>query len=421
MGFVYANLIGIFELRSAMNNSKNKLLMHTLVILGVMLPLQHAVSAELDFVKEGDVAYKPGHPIYDRWDKFYKIEQDQPEEAEKILVELGQLTPQDIKVWKSLTYLQIRLNKPNEAIKNVRKAELLAPQDQQLKLQEAYLLNQQNRNTEALVIFKNLSTSSDAEIATKAQQAVQNLSGSTVKSTFKDIYFAPSYESRYDDFIFPVKMRYGKNLEGGRAQVYGFLNLNRDTKSKGGVRPEIIDENAVTVGVGANYQPWQSLPIRAYLEVGGSYDLIDRNRDKFRESVVGGVTGYQEWYANPSIEQRTVWNDYFTDLYGNVASYSREDYNVIADLRLRSGLNVYRGEAGTVQAYGKLHTLADSKGENYNNLFEYGVGVAWQPFNYVPVKLRVERLYGDYFKNALSDGTENYNNTRTELVFYKDF
>ncbi|MGA6136781.1 tetratricopeptide repeat protein [Acinetobacter dispersus] len=404
-----------------MNNSKNKLLSHTLLILGLILPVQHAFTADTDFVKEGDAAYKPGNPIYDRWDKFYKIEQSQPEQAEKILIELSQLTPQDIKVWKSLTYLQIRLNKQNDAIQSVRKAEQLAPQDDQLKLQEAYLLNQQKRNKEALALFKGLSTSSDAGIAEKAQQAVQNLSGSTVPSTFKDIYFAPSYESRYDDFIFPLKMRYGKNLDNGRAQVYGFVNLNRDTKSKGGVRPEIIDENAVTVGIGANYQPWQSIPIRAYLEVGGSYDLIDRNRDKFRESIVGGVTGYQEWYANPTAEQRTVWNDYFTDLYGNVASYSREDYNVIADLRLRSGFNVYRGEAGTVQAYGKLHTLADSEGENYNNLFEYGAGVAWQPFNYIPVKLRVERLYGHYFKDALADGTENYNNTRTELVFYKSF
>ncbi|MCH7390299.1 tetratricopeptide repeat protein [Acinetobacter dispersus] len=404
-----------------MNNSKNKLLSHTLLILGLILPVQHAFSADSDFVKEGDAAYKPGNPIYDRWDKFYKIEQSQPEQAEKILIELSQLTPQDIKVWKSLTYLQIRLNKQNDAIQSVRKAEQLAPQDDQLKLQEAYLLNQQKRNKEALALFKGLSTSSDADIAEKAQQAVQNLSGSIVPSTFKDIYFAPSYESRYDDFIFPLKMRYGKNLDNGRAQVYGFVNLNRDTKSKGGVRPEIIDENAVTVGIGANYQPWQSIPIRAYLEVGGSYDLIDRNRDKFRESIVGGVTGYQEWYANPTAEQRTVWNDYFTDLYGNVASYSREDYNVIADLRLRSGFNVYRGEAGTVQAYGKLHTLADSEGENYNNLFEYGAGVAWQPFNYIPVKLRVERLYGHYFKDALADGTENYNNTRTELVFYKSF
>lgn len=404
-----------------MNNSKNKLLSHTLLLLGLIIPVQQAVSAEPDFVKEGDAAYKPGNPIYDRWDKFYKIEQSQPEEAEKILIELGQLTPQDIKVWKSLTYLQIRLNKQNEAIQSVRKAEQLAPQDEQLKLQEAYLLNQQKRNKEALVIFKDLSASSDPEMASKAQQAVQNLSASAVPSTFKDVYFAPSYESRYDDFIFPLKMRYGKNLDNGRAQVYGFVNLNRDTKSKGGVRPEIIDENAVTVGVGANYQPWQSIPVRAYLEVGGSYDLIDRNRDKFRESVVGGVTGYQEWYANPTVEQRTIWNDYFTDLYGNVASYSREDYNVIADLRLRSGFNVYRGEAGTVQAYGKLHTLADSEGENYNNLFEYGAGVAWQPFNYIPVKLRVERLYGRYFKDALADGTDTYNNTRTELVFYKSF
>lgn len=404
-----------------MNNSKNKLLSHTLFILGLILPAQQVLSAEPEFVKEGDAAYKPGNPIYDRWDKFYKLEQSQPEEAEKILLELGQLTPQDLKVWKSLTYLQIRLNKQNEAIQSVRKAEQLAPQDEQLKLQEAYLLNQQKRNKEALVIFKDLSASSDPEMASKAQQAVQNLSTSAVPSTFKDVYFAPSYESRYDDFIFPLKMRYGKNLDNGRAQVYGFVNLNRDTKSKGGVRPEIIDENAVTVGVGANYQPWQSIPVRAYLEVGGSYDLIDRNRDKFRESVVGGVTGYQEWYANPAIDQRTLWNDYFTDLYGNVASYSREDYNVIADLRLRSGFNLYRGEAGTVQAYGKLHTLADSEGENYNNLFEYGAGVAWQPFNYVPVKLRVERLYGHYFKDALADGTDRYNNTRTELVFYKSF
>ncbi|MCU4368609.1 tetratricopeptide repeat protein [Acinetobacter courvalinii] len=404
-----------------MNNSKNKLLSHTLFILGLILPAQQVLSAEPEFVKEGDAAYKPGNPIYDRWDKFYKLEQSQPEEAEKILLELGQLTPQDLKVWKSLTYLQIRLNKQNEAIQSVRKAEQLAPQDEQLKLQEAYLLNQQKRNKEALVIFKDLSASSDPEMASKAQQAVQNLSASAVPSTFKDVYFAPSYESRYDDFIFPLKMRYGKNLDNGRAQVYGFVNLNRDTKSKGGVRPEIIDENAVTVGVGANYQPWQSIPVRAYLEVGGSYDLIDRNRDKFRESVVGGVTGYQEWYANPAVDQRTLWNDYFTDLYGNVASYSREDYNVIADLRLRSGFNLYRGEAGTVQAYGKLHTLADSEGENYNNLFEYGAGVAWQPFNYVPVKLRVERLYGHYFKDALADGTDRYNNTRTELVFYKSF
>ncbi|KXZ74283.1 hypothetical protein AVENLUH5627_00081 [Acinetobacter venetianus] len=404
-----------------MNYSKKKPITYSLLAFSLMFPFQSSFSAEAGFVKEGDAEYKPGNPIYDRWDQFYKLEPNQPEQAEKVLLELSEITPQDVKVWKSLTYLQIRLNKQKLALQSVQQASKLDPQDDQLKLQQAYLLNQLKKDKDALPIFKDLTTSNNPEIASKAQEAVRNLSGGTVKPIFKDIYFAPSYESRYDDFIFPLKMRYGKNLDNGRAQVYGFINLNRDTKSKGGVRPEIIDENAVTVGVGANYQPWTSIPVRAYLEIGGSYDLIDRNRDKFRESVVGGVTGYQEWYANPTIEQRTVWNDYFTDLYGNIASYSREDYNVIADLRLRSGFNVYRGEAGTVQAYGKLHALADSKGENYNNLFEYGAGVAWQPFNYIPMKIRVERLYGNYFKDALADGTDSYNNTRTELVFYKDF
>ncbi|WP_217900967.1 hypothetical protein, partial [Klebsiella pneumoniae] len=77
--------------------------------------------------------------------------------------------------------------------------------------------------------FKQLTLSSDADIATKSKQAVENLSSGGVKPVFADIYFAPSYESRFDDGIFPLKIRYGKNLDQGRTQVYGFLSLNRDT------------------------------------------------------------------------------------------------------------------------------------------------------------------------------------------------
>lgn len=98
--------------------------------------------------------------------------------------------------------MQIRLNKQNEAIRSIRKAEQLALQDDQLKLQEAYLLNQQKRNQEALEIFQRAYIHSpDAQIVAKSQQAVQNLNGAVVKPIFKDIYFAPSYESRYDDFM----------------------------------------------------------------------------------------------------------------------------------------------------------------------------------------------------------------------------
>ncbi|MCU4424057.1 tetratricopeptide repeat protein [Acinetobacter sp. WU_MDCI_Abxb74] len=406
-----------------MKNSKTiNSITHSILIMGAVISSVGVLSISSAFAQDQlNAEYKPGNIIYDKWDRFYKIEQSQPAEAEKILIELSKLTPTDIKVWKSLTYLQIRLEKREEALQSLKQARNLAPQDDTLKLQEAYLLNQQKKNREALVLFKELTSSSDPAIADKANQAVKNLSGGEVKTYFRDVYFAPSYESRYDDVIFPLKARYGKNFDNGRAQVYGFLNLNRDTQSQGGVRPEIIDENAVTLGIGANYQPWTSIPVRAYLEVGGSYDLIDRNRDKFRESVVGGVTGYQEWYSQNNCNHLLCFNDYFTDLYGNAATYSREDYNVIGDLRLRTGLNVYKGENGTVQAYVKLHGLADSKDEYYNNLFEYGPGISWQPFNYQPIKLRVERLYGNYFKDVPIDTKDHYNNTRIELVFYKDF
>lgn len=375
--------------------------------------------------------YRPGNPIYDKWDQFYKIEKTNPQQAEKLLLDLSKLTPQDPKVWKSLTYLQIRINKPKAALTSVSKAIELEPTNDALKLQQAYLYNQLKQDHQALKIFKQLTLSSDADIATKSKPAVENLSSGGVKPVFADIYFAPSYESRFDDGIFPLKIRYGKNLDQGRTQVYGFLSLNRDTQSTGisnqNTDTKIFDENAIVAGLGVNYQPWVNLPIRLYAEVGGSYDLIDRPkknnpteiRSKFRESVTAGVTGYQEWYANPDLHNRTVFNDYFTDLYGNVATYSREDYDVIGDFRVRSGFNVYRGEAGTVQAYMKIRSILDTAGENYNNLVEAGPGIAWQPFNYMPIKFRAERLYGFYFKDY--NDKNRYNNTRFEMVFYKDF
>lgn len=37
-------------------------------------------------------------------------------------------------------------------------------------------------------------------------------------------------------------------------------------------------------------------------------------------------------------------------------------------------------------------------------------------FNYQPIKLRVERLYGNYFKDVPVNTKDHYNNTRVELV-----
>ncbi|WP_312602878.1 tetratricopeptide repeat protein [Acinetobacter schindleri] len=364
--------------------------------------------------------------LYKLWEQYYQIEQTSPEQAAHILQQISQKSPQDPKVWKTWTYLEMRKNNNNQALIYIDRTLELTPNDEQLLLQKAYLLNSAQRNPEALEIFKKLQNSSDPETAAKAQQAVINLSGTTsgqTKNTFTDIYFSPSFEGRYDTAILPLKFRYGRYWgEENRGQIYGFASINRDTRSTGGARPEIIDQNAAIVGVGTNYRPWE-WPVYLYLELGGSYDLIDLNRDKFRESINFGLTGYQEWYWQDSktghspVPQQI---QYFAELYGNAASYSREDYNVIGDLRLRTGWNFNRDHLGNIQTYLKLHTINDSNNEFYNNLAELGPGIAWQPTDF-PIKLRVEQMYGKYVNGAPESGKRTFDNTRVELTYYWSF
>jgi len=364
--------------------------------------------------------------VYPLWEQYYQVESQDTNKADSLLKQIALKTPNDPKVWKTWAYLALRQNDNNKALEYINRSLALDSSDDQLLMQKAYLLNVANRNDEALVIFKQLQSSSNQEIASQSKQAVQNLSGTgntSAKKTFADVYFSPSYEGRYDTTILPLKIRYGRYFdENNQGQIYGFASVNRDTRSTGGARPEIIDQNAAIVGLGVNYRPWK-WPVYLYLEAGGSYDLIDLNRKKFRESINGGLTGYQEWYwgmdqASHMPAQQS--NQYFAELYGNAAAYSREDYNLISDLRLRTGWNFNYNDWGNIQAYVKLHTINDSEQEYYNNIAEIGPGIAWQPAG-LPLKLRIEQMYGKYVNGTPASVDSSFDNTRVELTFYRSF
>lgn len=364
--------------------------------------------------------------VYSLWEQYYKIESQDSEKATRLLNQIVQKTPHDPKVWKTWAYLEMRKNNNHQALEYINHSLELDGSDEPLLMQKAYLLNGEHQNEQALEIFKKLQQSSRPEIAAQSKQAIQNLTGTntaTSKQTFTDIYFSPSYEGRYDTTILPLKVRYGRNWgEQNRGQAYVFTSINRDTRSTGGARPEIIDQNAAIVGLGVNYRPWE-LPIYLYLEAGGSYDLIDLNRKKFRENITAGLTGYQEWYwqKNEMNHSPTKGADqYFAEIYGNAAVYSREDYNLIGDLRLRTGWNFNREDLGNIQTYVKLHSINDSKQQYYNNIAEVGLGVAWQPRGF-PVKLRLEQMYGKYINGTPASVDSSFDNTRVELTFYRSF
>lgn len=373
--------------------------------------------------------YAPGDPVYDLWASYYQQEKSDPATAETTLLKLTEKTPDNVVVWKTLMYLRLNLGHKEAALDALHKARALAPDDEQLALQEAYLLNDLKRNQESLQLFEQLTHAHDAKIAETACQAVVNLRTLVNRKFqppyFADVYSAPSYEGRYDDGVVPFKARIGRYYgDDNRGQVYGFTSINRDTQSRGGARPEVFDDNSAIVGAGANYRVFAKLPIIAYLELGGSYDLIDRNRARFRESVVGGITGFQEWGdVKPYCGDKChVPLTLFADLYGNVATYSREDYNVLADARFRFGVNLLKSPEGRVQGYIKLHTVDDSKQVFYDNIFEYGPGLAYHfPTSY-PLVLRVESLSGHYLAGGGSPGAkETYHNNRVELTVYKSF
>lgn len=366
--------------------------------------------------------------VYPLWENYYKIEKSDPQQAEQMLLQISQITPNDVRVWKSLTYLRINQKNNQGALDSIVKARALAPQDESLTLQQAYLLNGLERNAEALELFKSVRDSTNPDTKATAEQAVKNLQGSNDQSgsrVFADVYFSPSYEGRFDLGLFPLKARAGRYFgEGQQGQLYGFASINRDTRSSGNTNPEVLgsnaviyDDNAAIVGVGVSYQPWLQLPVRAYAEVGGSYDLIDRDRSKFRESINAGLTGYQEWNSDQWCEQAACPN-WHTDAYGNIATYSREDYSVLADMRVRTGLGFANN---SVQLYGKFHSINDTAHRYYNNFAEAGPGVSWKPFAQFPMTLRVEQLYGKYVTSTPTDVKDTFNNTRVELTIYQGF
>lgn len=58
----------------------------------------------------------------------------------------------------------------------------------------------------------------------------------------------------------------------------------------------------------------------------------------------------------------------------------------------------------------------------YNNIIEYGPGLAWHFPTSFPLVLRVESLSGQYLSGAGTPGAkDNYHNNRVELTFYKSF
>jgi len=372
---------------------------------------------------------QPGNAVYERWDRFYKVQEQDAAEGERLLREILQVTPGDAQAWLSLGYLLQRQGREAEALDAFKQAAKIRPDDEDLQLQIAYTEASLDQVKAAKARFEDLSYSSDKRIAQISCLAAQNLALPSQK-LLPDPYFGeiatnPSYESRFDYGLFPAKARLGRTFgPNQRGEVYLYGDVNYDTRSEGGEAPIIFNENTAGAGIGANYRPFEEVPLTVFGEVGASYDLLFRDRNRWRADVTVGAAMFsahgdnRQWCPGDELFPLTA----FADVGGTLGTYSREDWNGILQTDARAGLNLLRSKYGTIQGYGLVRVGADTNQDFFNNFVEFGPGLAYRFPTDIPLTLRVENRTGYYFPTDRANNPYDplYNNTRVELgLFYR--
>jgi len=324
----------------------------------------------------------------------------------------------------------LRQKKAKKALPHFREAQKKKPNDAFITLQLGYILDSLNRKKEAYAEFKKLKDSKDFETRKKAQQALLNLSSAHAKLLpepyFIDVYFSPFFQSRFDNGIFTLNIKGGRTFGKKRKfELYAGNRVVRDTESTGGTAPEIFSDNAVIFSLGLRYQPFLAIPAFIYGEAGRGYDLLDRNRDRWRDDFRSGLTLYHSWGAKPTYSG--TWRFPFKhigNVYGDLGVYSRYDRNWIGYFRIREGLRVIEKNKAVLDVFAQGWFVGDSNDDFFNNLVEYGPGIQFVPNHQWNFAVRFTTLKGTYLRvNSPNRNPfrRKYTDNRWELETYWRF
>lgn len=302
------------------------------------------------------------------------------------------------------------------ALRQFQMAAQLNPGDYQTKLQVGYDLDELGRSQEARKWFIEAAASADPAIRSKAQTALASFASTKnlgkAGQRFTEIYTEPYYSSRFSEGVFPIQARIGQNIDE-KTKVYFSIRATRDTRTKGGANPQIYDDNALIAGVGVMRQLNPNLS--SYAEAGVGYDLINMNRPQTRPDLRGGLIYYKDWHRDASPGQNTG------DIYGDAGYYSRY-HNLIGDLRVRDGVNVFSRGLSRVNIYLKGEVFADTERLYYNNRLEVGPGISYIPNVNHDLSIRLEALKGRYLGSfADNPYPSNYHDVRLSAEYDINF
>ncbi|MBI3299890.1 MAG: tetratricopeptide repeat protein [Elusimicrobia bacterium] len=296
--------------------------------------------------------------------------------------------PGRAEVAKQLGYMSLADGDPAGAAKEFSKVRRLFPQDHRTALELGYVYDSLHDEAGAERSFEAAAASPDSEIREAAEAALRNIRGRK-DPYYVDVYAAPTHTTRFSDTILSLEVVAGyKPPRWGPLSAYLASRLTQDSRSRSGTRPDIYSDNLVSLAPGLRLQP-KGYNLSLTAEWGLSVNLLRSQEHPHATQADGRVvlSDYHYW-GGPV---RT-----FVDLGGSLGHYDRYHGNIILDLQLRGGIEVWDNGVSQLSVYGPVKLLKDRNRDFYNNLFEVGLGAEFQPATKVNLKARVERLFGRY-------------------------
>lgn len=315
------------------------------------------------------------------------------------------LTPGRADLWRQIGYIEKDLRNDEAAIAAFEEARRLEPNDS-VTMEIAYIQDRLARRRAAARNFRAAIPSKDPKIAEQACGAYSNLRGQPdkilPKPFFAEYYAAPEYRTHFGVTVVPFEARAGASFgETTVIEPYLSLRLTHDSRSGSGVfGPQIYFDNALVPALGVRLRPHTSLPIFFFVEAGAGYDMVERDRERWRDDLRGGFVAYHEWNmglgcpVTTSFPFRPIF-----DVYADGVYYTRYQ-NFIAYARVRPGLRLVETPDLALDLYALVAGTTDTKGLADNRQLETGGGVALRLYDLYGLTLRAEGVQVFRLRNS---------------------
>lgn len=324
-------------------------------------------------------------------------------QARLLLHQILDRDPHNVRAWRALGYSYSSSGEYAKAAKAFTRGLKTGGNDPLLALQTGYAYNAAGNASKAEDLFESALNTKNSHIYGKACSATINdaplyqkhLPGLWYLTFYNDDF----YESRINDAIFPVKIRLGRYIDKKhRVSVYTYFHFNDDTRSHGGILPEIYNDNYAGLGLGIDWSPLSNRSLRLFAETGAAYSLSNTNHPAWRNDTTVGAEFYKAWGYGDGCGLHATWPlRPFGDVYASVAYYTRYS-DAIGQVLVRQGVRLFNYRLSSLSAYLKINIVGDSDNIYYNNIIEFGPGLSWRPDQKWPIDLRAEYLFGKYYR-----------------------